>query len=1023
MNRSHLSARMLAIGLILWASSAPAAEISPSELFTGQIHPTLTTRCLPCHNAQTKKGALDLSTREALLRGGDSGPAVMPGKALDSELYKRLRHETQPGMPYQSAKLSDELIAKFKDWIDGGAPYDASLQAAPITASPTSKHWAFQIPRSAPIPVVKNRAWVINPIDAFIAAEQEKRGLNPLPPAGKRVLLRRVYLDLIGLPPTPEETGAFLADRSGDAYEKVVDRLLADPRYGERWGRHWMDIWRYSDWYGRRDGDDQRNSARHIWHWRDWIVESLNRDKGYDRMIVEMLAADEVAPNDTNALRATGYLARDFYRFNRNVWMQDTVEHTSAAFLGITMKCARCHDHKYDPISQEEYYRFRAFFEPYDVRTDRIPGQPDVMKDGLARVFDAEPREATTAAPFIPAIYAKTYRLIRGDDRTPDTSKELEPGVPAVLGGANIEIKLVNLPLDAYNPDLRPFVGRDLVEQARAEIDKAEKTLSKAQQRLAQARNALAVATPQPSKPPEQSVDFKKEIRPILEKNCSICHSAKAAKSGLAVETVERLLQGGAKSGPAVIAGNSKDSPLIQYLRGEKKPAMPFGMSALAAEQIARIAQWIDTMPDDPPDVKANKAADAVRMAELDLAAKRAYLPALEARLAADQATFATPADPKKADQLAEEAQKAEQVANRLQAEEALARAQAALAASGKDDQATKKRVAEARKRAEEAAQALGRALETYTPVAVPAPKTSTGRRSALALWITSKQNPLTARVAINHMWLRHFGKPLVPTVVNFGQNGKPASHPELLDWLATRFMQDNWSMKRMHRLMVTSATYRLRSSDSSPENPDAKIDPENRYLWRMNPRRLEAETVRDSLLYLAGELDTTTTGPDIDESQAETTHRRSLYFRHTPDSQVLFLKLFDQPDPTDCYQRNESIVPQQALAVANSNLSFSVARLLARRIDEKLGGKDTDAAFIQTAFETILGQPPDSEEAGASEAFLRRELDLLSDGKKLKAYQGQTAAAVTPAAEPGARAREDLVHALLNHSEFVTLR
>jgi hypothetical protein len=235
--------------------------------------------------------------------------------------------------------------------------------------------------------------------------------------------------------------------------------------------------------------------------------------------------------------------------------------------------------------------------------------------------------------------------------------------------------------------------------------------------------------------------------------------------------------------------------------------------------------------------------------------------------------------------------------------------------------------------------------------------------------------------------------------------------------------MQDSWSMKRIHRLMVTSATYRLRSSNSSADNPDEKIDPENRYLWRMNPRRLEAETVRDSLLYLAGELDTSTGGPDIDESEAETRRRRSLYFRHTPDSQVLFLKLFDQPDPTDCYQRNESIVPQQALAVANSNLSFSVARQLARRIDEKLGGKETNATFIQTAFETVLGQPPDSDESGASEAFLRREVDLLRDGKKLKAYQGNTAAAVTPAAEPAARAREDLVHALLNHSEFVTLR
>jgi hypothetical protein len=235
--------------------------------------------------------------------------------------------------------------------------------------------------------------------------------------------------------------------------------------------------------------------------------------------------------------------------------------------------------------------------------------------------------------------------------------------------------------------------------------------------------------------------------------------------------------------------------------------------------------------------------------------------------------------------------------------------------------------------------------------------------------------------------------------------------------------MQDNWSMKRMHRLMVTSATYRMRSSSGDADNPNAKIDPENRYLWRMNPRRLEAETIRDSLLYLAGELDQASGGPDIDEQQAETQHRRSLYFRHTPDSQALFLKLFDQPDPTDCYQRNESIVPQQALAAANSNLSFSVARLLARRIDGTPGGKKSDAAFIQTAFETILGEPPGADEAAASQEFLASEVKLFRDRTKLTVFQGARAAAVAPDAGPEARARENLAHALLNHSEFVTLR
>ena len=228
-----------------------------------------------------------------------------------------------------------------------------------------------------------------------------------------------MYLDLIGIPPTPDELHAFLKDTSPDAYEKVVDRLLASPMYGERWGRHWMDVWRYSDPFG--NGEEYRYSQRHVWRWRDWIIESLNADKGYDRMILEMLAGDEVAPGDRDTLRATGYLARNWYKFNRTAWIQDTVEYTAAGFLGITLRCARCHDHKYDPISQADYYRFRAVFEPHDVRIDPVPGQPDVNKDGVARAFDKTPD-------------APTYLFVRGDERTPDKSRPLTPGVPGVFG-------------------------------------------------------------------------------------------------------------------------------------------------------------------------------------------------------------------------------------------------------------------------------------------------------------------------------------------------------------------------------------------------------------------------------------------------------------------------------------------------------------------------------------------------------------------------------------------------------------
>ncbi len=278
--------------------------------------------------------------------------------------------------------LSGKEIALLRDWIDQGAAGPADEKPEPDPKD----HWAFRAPVRPELPRLGGDARPRNPIDAFLAAARRNAGLTPQPPADRPTLLRRVYLDLVGLPPSREQLQAFLADTAPDAYERVVDRLLASPQYGERWGRHWMDIWRYSDWWGL--GDEVRNSQKHIWHWRDWIVESLNADKGYDQMLREMLAADELYPDDLDRLRATGFLARHYFKFNRNTWLDETVEHTSKAFLGLTMNCAKCHDHKYDPIAQADYYRFRAFFEPYQVRTDEVPGEADPEKDGIPRAFD-----------------------------------------------------------------------------------------------------------------------------------------------------------------------------------------------------------------------------------------------------------------------------------------------------------------------------------------------------------------------------------------------------------------------------------------------------------------------------------------------------------------------------------------------------------------------------------------------------------------------------------------------------------
>jgi hypothetical protein len=866
------------------------------------VKPIFTNRCVACHGALKQKAGLRLDTAASLKKGGESGPAVVAGKSEESLLLEAVTGSDGWRMPPEGEPLSAREIGLLRAWVDQGADTPTG-ESEPV--DPRS-HWAFLPPIRPVVPTVKNLSWVRNPIDAFLASEHEARGLRPRPPADKQTLLRRVALDLTGLAPTPEELRAFLADNAPDAYERAVDRLLASPRYGERWGRHWMDVWRYSDWDGF--GAEVRESQPHIWHWRDWIVESLNQDKGYDRMVVEMLAADEAAPEDAAGLRATGYLVRSWFKFNRNVWLDNAIEHTSKAFLGLTINCARCHDHKYDPIGQTDYYRFRAFFEPYDVRTDRIPGQPDTAKDGLPRVYDAN-------------LDVATHLFRRGDDKEPEKEKPLAPGLPAFLCRAGLAIEPVALPKAAYYPSLQRFVQEETLAQARAEVQANEGALAKARQ--------------------------------------------------------------------------TADAPRKE---AGKNPAT------------------------------VSKAKAEVALAEQALAASRAGLTAAEAKVAADAARFASPPRPD-ADLLARLAAMAERQASYLKADQALAAAEAAVKeAEAKGKQAVAPATARrdaARKALESARAALAQDGASYTPLFGRLyPTRSTGRRLSLARWIARPDNPLTARVAINHIWLRHFGAPIVPTVFDFGLNGRPPTHRGLLDWLAVTFMEQGWGMKAVHRLIVTSNAYRMQSSASGPDDPNLALDLGNIFLWRLNPRRMEAELVRDNLLHLAGNLDPTMGGPDLAPEAGQTSRRRSVYFRHAKEKRMTFLQLFDSANVISCYRRSESVVPQQALALANSPLSFEQARRLAARFTDEVGAsRGADAAFVAAAFERIVGRGPSREEQAECESYLVAAARQLADRTRLTAFTSGPAASVKPAADPAQRARENLVHVLFNHNDFVTIR
>jgi hypothetical protein len=709
------------------------------------------------------------------------------------------------------------------------------------------------------------------------------------PEAPKGVLLRRVYLDLIGLNPTPEEIAAFEADSSADAYGRVVDRLLADPRYGQRWARHWMDIWRYSDWAGWTDGKQIRDSQPHIWRWRDWIVESLNANKGYDQMVLEMLAADELYPADPAALRATGFLARNYKMLSREQWLEDTVNHTSRAFLGLTMHCAKCHDHKFDPVTQEEYYKLRAVFEPHDVRIDPVPGAVDKKVDGLCRVYDKE-------------LGAKTLFFIRGDERTPDKERgAVAPGVPAALGG-ELKITPVKLPAVAAHPDRVGFMRTAILAEGSAALEAAQKKYG-------------------PVKGDEKQPAPQRRAAEIALALAQARQTALAAT--LAAEAIE---DAGGKQTP------EWKSAATEALSAQRRLAVIEATSDLLAAQ--------NLADDAGAKVKAagaandKAAAGGVEKASKDLAAAQQKIEA---------------------------------------AQRALAKAAVAL----NEPAGTSYKA---------------RSTDDY-------PAETTGRRLALARWIADAKNPLTARVAVNHLWARHVGQGLVPSVDDFGRNGRAATHPALVDWLASELMASGWKMKPIHRLIVTSATYRQASVAREKE---LAADPDDTWLWRMPSRRMEAELVRDNVLWAAGTLDVTPGGAEIDQGQGLANKRRSLYFRSAPEKEVEFLKLFDGPNVTECYLRRPSVVPQQALALANSQLVVEAARTLNAKLTADRGTDAAAEAFVRAAFLRVLARAPTAEEIKACAAF-------LSD----PSHHGGTVE----------RAREDLITVLFNHNDFVTIR
>lgn len=1157
--------RLLSVNaFVAVASVAGAQEVD----YLKEIQPILKQRCWSCHGALQQQVQLRLDTRQSMVKGGDTGPAIVPGHPEQSLLIERISSpDPAMRMPTEGAPLSAAQIDLIRRWIEQGATAPADELPEPDPR----EHWAFKAPVRPKIPAVDLPGTPQHPIDAFILAELGRHGLKPGPQADKSTLLRRVYLDLIGVPPTPEELRQFLADDSLVAYEVVVDRLLQDSRYGERWGRHWLDIWRYSDWYGRRYVPDVWNSAPQVWRWRDWVVRSLNSDRGYDYMVQSMIAGDEINPEENDSAVATGYLIRNWYALNHNDWMRSTVEHTGKAFLGLTFNCAHCHDHKYDPIEHDDYFRLRAFFEPISIRQDRVAGEVDpgpfqeysygvlrkIQRNGAVRVFDKNPE-------------AQTWFYTGGDERNRVTTRgSITAGVPKFLSTSEIKIEPTTLQPQSFYPALRDDIQQTLISDATAAIAAAEKDLEAVRQmgtdpspeslqELKAAEAALAAAeqeartsgqpgaltgdqslvmdasggrrtlhngiTTLTTLPTGSTIEFQLLILKDAHFNFQLAKDvAKGLTAGMVAFEKGRILsyQPGsvtefevgrydwgsgqqrfevsiqldlpadrceltvvslsdrtrlANSVPIALNGWNPIGDKTKAITFDARPGSVVIVDALRILPPVEVASAIHDRPDpllafefEAP-VYANggdvlaiegwmdsqySAAPAFSMVSRDsaspalfksgqtveLARRKVRLPktrleAVESRLRAAKAQLASiearlSAEKVKhglikvddsnepiirASRLEREAAVAQSQADILAQERAMGEAESKPATDANRDKeigAAKAALATARTALAKAESALADSSlsDKYSALGPTYPQTSTGRRKALAQWLTSRDNPLTARVAVNHMWGRHFHVPLVSSVYDFGRNGKLPTHPELLDWLAVEFMDSGWSMRRLHRLMVTSETYR-RSSSAKSGGDNAQLDPDNQYCWRMNTGRMEAEVVRDSLLSTADKLDWQMGGQSIENTESLKTYRRSLYYTFHPEDggKSPLGELFDAPDPLDCYRRTETIIPQQALALTNSDLVHAMSSVIIQKwppLNAEQGTVDVDS-FIVNSFERILSRRPTDVERQICAESIERQRNLLIQEN---------------VSEPLLKACESFIRALFNHNDFVTIR
>jgi hypothetical protein len=851
--------QLLFILISAWLAtrSVQSRQETTDEALARAAYALIEAQCLQCHGAEKMSG-LDLRTRDSALAGGSRGSSLLPGRGAESRLYRMVAGLDRPEMPL-GGKLSADQIALLRNWIDRGAHWPSRASRTPSSATADRDYWAFRRAARPGVPIVRDRAWARNPVDHFILAGLEAKGLRPSPPADRVTLLRRVTFDLTGLPPTPEEIAAFLSDRTSDAYEKVVKRLLDSPRYGERMAQHWLDVVRFAETNGF-ELDQDREGA---WRYRDYVIDSFNRDLPYDQFLREQIAGDELSPADFRMRVATGFLragpqhvvaGNQDLAVNRQEWLTEAVNGIGNGVLGLTIGCARCHDHKFDPIPQADYYRLQAFFAATDNEDCRFPTKAE--QSAYEAAVKAHEERLKPIKDAIEAIEKPVRDRLRGEKRA-----RLEPAYVSALA---------------------------LAEEKRTEE----------QQRLA--KDAM------------------------------------------------RML-------------NVSWDELVAAIEAKDK------------ERRAALRQRLHRIELEAPEPLA---------VALGVSDKIAPIPAMHILKGGDP-------------------------------------------------------------------HAPGAAVEPRFPGAIKFPDRSderiapgmagTGRRTALARWLTRPDHPLTPRVLVNRLWHYHFGRGIVATPNDFGRNGGQPTHPGLLDYLAAEFVSGRWSVKRIHELIVLSNAYR-QSSAYDPAR--ARLDPENKLIWRMNRQRLDAESLRDAILAVSGSLNLKMGGrpvrvplePEVYDTiftEAEPDNlwpvtpdarehtRRSLYLLRKRNVRLPMMVAFDAPDlMSSCAARSQSVHALQALTLLNSDFIRVESRALARRLYREASG---EPEMIERLYLLSLGRKPRSDERELAVGFLRDQTRIIRE--RLARGEAVTRIETVKADPARVAAWVDLAQATINLNEFLYLK